>query len=198
MPGAGLQGARRGRRGHLGKWPTPGSAAGRVIGRRQLCQPGPARPRPVAAPERPIASSSASRSAATGAFPFKLADMATQIRAAELMTLHTAWKMDQGHHDRRRGRQAMRCSPARPSARSPTSKLQIFGGMGLMDEGPVGRIWRNARIRTDLGGHFGNPAAHRFPRTAACRTAIEESWLPSSSGEREGTTMFRIENRHES
>ena len=30
--------------------------------------------------------------------------------------------------------------------RAPWRPVQIYGGMGLMDEGPVERIWRNARI----------------------------------------------------
>lgn len=76
---------------------------------------------------------------------FKLADMATQIRAAELMTLHTAWKMDQGSMtDGEAGMAKLFASEV--LGRVADETVQIFGGMGLMDEGPVERIWRNARI----------------------------------------------------
>jgi alkylation response protein AidB-like acyl-CoA dehydrogenase len=76
---------------------------------------------------------------------FKLADMATQIRAAELLTLHTAWKMDQGTMtDGEAGMAKLFASEV--LGRAADEAVQIFGGMGLMDEGPVERIWRNARI----------------------------------------------------
>ena len=76
---------------------------------------------------------------------FKLADMATQIRAAELMTLHTAWKMDRGSMtDGEAGMAKLFASEVLGKVADET--VQIFGGMGLMDEGPVERIWRNARI----------------------------------------------------
>ncbi|MDD0977680.1 acyl-CoA dehydrogenase family protein [Pseudomonas fontis] len=76
---------------------------------------------------------------------FKLADMATQIRAAELLTLHTAWKMDQGSMtDGEAGMAKLFASEV--LGKVADEAVQIFGGMGLMDEGPVERIWRNARI----------------------------------------------------
>ncbi|MCY1172974.1 Acyl-CoA dehydrogenase [compost metagenome] len=76
---------------------------------------------------------------------FKLADMATQIRAAEMLTLHTAWKMDQGNMtDGEAGMAKLFASEV--LGKVADEAVQIFGGMGLMDEGPVERIWRNARI----------------------------------------------------
>ena len=76
---------------------------------------------------------------------FKLADMATQIRAAELLTLHTAWKMDQGTMtDGEAGMAKLFASEV--LGKVADEAVQIFGGMGLMDECPVERIWRNARI----------------------------------------------------
>jgi alkylation response protein AidB-like acyl-CoA dehydrogenase len=76
---------------------------------------------------------------------FKLADMATQIRAAELITLHTAWKMDQGTMtDGEAGMAKLFASET--LGKVADEAVQIFGGMGLMDEGPIERIWRNARI----------------------------------------------------
>ncbi|NWD85864.1 acyl-CoA dehydrogenase family protein [Pseudomonas sp. K5002] len=76
---------------------------------------------------------------------FKLADMATQIRAAELLTLNTAWKMDQGTMtDGEAGMAKLFASEV--LGKVADEAVQIYGGMGLMDEGPVERIWRNARI----------------------------------------------------
>ena len=45
--------------------------------------------------------------------------------------------------------------------------LQIHGGMGLMSDLPLERIWRDARIETDLGRHQRGPAAHHFAQPAA-------------------------------
>lgn len=68
-----------------------------------------------------------------------------QIRAAEMLTLHTAWKMDQGSMtDGEAGMAKLFASEV--LGKVADEAVQIFGGMGLMDEGPVERIWRNARI----------------------------------------------------
>ena len=76
---------------------------------------------------------------------FKLADMATQIRAADLMTLHAAQKMDLGTlTDADAGMAKLFASEA--LGRIVDEAVQIYGGMGLMDETPVERMWRNARI----------------------------------------------------
>ncbi|NIB42186.1 acyl-CoA dehydrogenase [Pseudomaricurvus alkylphenolicus] len=76
---------------------------------------------------------------------FKLANMATEIRAADLMTLYTAWKMDQASMTD--GDAAMaKLFASEILGRVADEAVQIFGGMGLMDELPIERIWRNARI----------------------------------------------------
>ncbi|KXU35757.1 acyl-CoA dehydrogenase [Ventosimonas gracilis] len=76
---------------------------------------------------------------------FKLADMATQIRAAELLTLHSAWKMDKNQMtDADAGMAKLFASEV--LGKVADEAVQIFGGMGLMDEGVVERLWRNARI----------------------------------------------------
>jgi alkylation response protein AidB-like acyl-CoA dehydrogenase len=76
---------------------------------------------------------------------FKLADMATTIRAAELLTLFTAQKMDLGTMtDGDAGMAKLFASET--LATVADDAVQIFGGMGLMDELPLDRIWRNARI----------------------------------------------------
>ncbi len=76
---------------------------------------------------------------------FKLADMATEIRAAELLTLYTANKMDLGTMtDGDAGMAKLMASEV--LGRVTDNAVQILGGMGLMDEGVVERLWRNARI----------------------------------------------------
>ncbi len=76
---------------------------------------------------------------------FKLADMATGIKAADLLTLNTAWQMDKGTmSDGDAGMAKLFASEV--LAKTTDDAVQIFGGMGLMDELPIERMWRNARI----------------------------------------------------
>jgi acyl-CoA dehydrogenase len=76
---------------------------------------------------------------------FKLADMATELRAAELLTLHTAWKHDQGTATDSDIAMA-KLKATEMLAMVADEAIQIHGGMGLMDELPLERIWRDARI----------------------------------------------------
>jgi len=76
---------------------------------------------------------------------FKLADMATEIRAAELLMLHTAWKMDQGSMTEGDAGMA-KLMASEVLGRVTDHAVQILGGIGLMDEGVAERLWRNARI----------------------------------------------------
>jgi acyl-CoA dehydrogenase len=76
---------------------------------------------------------------------FKLADMATELRAAELMTLHAAWKVDQGTATDADIAMA-KVKATEMLAMVADEAIQIHGGMGLMDELPLERIWRDARI----------------------------------------------------
>jgi acyl-CoA dehydrogenase len=76
---------------------------------------------------------------------FKLADMAVELRAAELMTLHAAWKYDQGTATDADIAMA-KLKATEMLAMVSDEAIQIHGGMGLMDELPLERIWRDARI----------------------------------------------------
>jgi len=76
---------------------------------------------------------------------FKLADMAVELRAAELLTLEAAWKLDQ----RTATDMDMAIAKLKASemlAMVADEALQIHGGMGLMSDLPLERIWRDARI----------------------------------------------------
>ena len=76
---------------------------------------------------------------------FKLADMALELRAAELLTLDAAWRYDHGlAHDADIAMAKLKATEV--LAMVADEAIQIHGGMGLMDELPLERIWRDARI----------------------------------------------------
>ena len=76
---------------------------------------------------------------------FQLADMATELKAAELLTLWAGWKADQGSVTD--GDMAMaKLKATEVLAMIADAAIQIHGGMGLMEELPLERIWRDARI----------------------------------------------------
>jgi acyl-CoA dehydrogenase len=76
---------------------------------------------------------------------FKLADMVTEIDAADWLTLAAAWRLDQGLPADRQIAQA-KLYASEMLARVTDETLQIYGGMGLMDELPIQRFWRDARV----------------------------------------------------
>ena len=76
---------------------------------------------------------------------FKLADMRTAMIAAELMTYRAAWLMDRGTMSD--GDAAMaKISSTEMLQFVSDEAIQILGGMGLMKELPLERIWRDARV----------------------------------------------------
>ena len=76
---------------------------------------------------------------------FKLADMAMELKAAELLTYEAAWKFDQGTVTD--GDMAMaKLKATEMLAMVADEAIQIHGGMGLMSELPLERIWRDARV----------------------------------------------------
>ncbi|MGF7163408.1 acyl-CoA dehydrogenase [Rhodoligotrophos appendicifer] len=76
---------------------------------------------------------------------FKLADMAMQLKAAELLILNAAWKYDQGSMTDEDAAMA-KLFATEMLAMVTDEALQIHGGMGLMSELPLERLWRDARI----------------------------------------------------
>jgi len=76
---------------------------------------------------------------------FKLADMATEIEAAELLVLKAAWQADQGTASDADYAMA-KLYATETLARATDHAVQIFGGMGLMEELPIERLWRDARV----------------------------------------------------
>ena len=76
---------------------------------------------------------------------FKLADMAVEMRAAELLVLEAAWKRDQ-KIDTDMDMAIAKVKATEMLAMVADEALQIHGGMGLMTDLPLERIWRDARI----------------------------------------------------
>ena len=76
---------------------------------------------------------------------FKLADMAVELKAAELMILEAAWKYDAGTVTDQDMAMA-KLKATEMLAFVADEAIQIHGGMGLMDELPLERIWRDARV----------------------------------------------------
>ena len=76
---------------------------------------------------------------------FKLADMQIQLDAAELLTLRAAWKDAQGTVTDTEI--AMAKVFASEMCQFVTDEaIQVLGGMGLMDELPLERMWRDTRV----------------------------------------------------
>ena len=76
---------------------------------------------------------------------FKLSDMATELQAADLLVMQAAWKAEQGSMTTVDAAMA-KLFASEMVGRVADHAVQIFGGMGLMDELPIERLWRDARL----------------------------------------------------
>ncbi len=76
---------------------------------------------------------------------FKLADMAMELKAAELLTREAAWKFDKGTVSEADMSMA-KLKATEVLALVADEAIQIHGGMGLMEDLPLERIWRDARV----------------------------------------------------
>lgn len=76
---------------------------------------------------------------------FQIADMITEIDAADWLTLSAAWRLDQALPANREIASA-KLYASEMLARVTDTTLQIYGGMGLMDDFPIERFWRDARV----------------------------------------------------
>ena len=78
---------------------------------------------------------------------FLVADMATEIEAARLLTWQAAWMIDEGW-----GRKATKFSSfaklfaADTAMKVTTDAVQVFGGYGYMKEYPVEKLMRDAKL----------------------------------------------------
>ena len=76
---------------------------------------------------------------------FQLADMITEIDAADLLTIAAADRLDKGQPANREIASA-KLYASEMLARVTDAAIQIHGGMGLMDDFPLERFWRDARV----------------------------------------------------
>jgi butyryl-CoA dehydrogenase len=79
------------------------------------------------------------------AIAFKLADMATEIQAARLLTLHAAMLKDAGLPYVTASSMA-KVFAAEMSERVCSAALQVFGGYGYMKDLPIEKYYRDARV----------------------------------------------------
>ncbi len=77
----------------------------------------------------------------------KLADLATEIEAARLLTYKCAWLKDQGRPFGLTAAQA-KLKTGRLAVRATEEAVQIHGGYGFIEEYPVCRFYRDAKILT--------------------------------------------------
>ena len=76
---------------------------------------------------------------------FQLADMITEIDAADLLTLAAADRLDKALPSNREIASA-KLYASEMLARVTDAAIQIHGGMGLMSDYPLERFWRDARV----------------------------------------------------
>jgi len=77
---------------------------------------------------------------------FQLADMQTEIDAADYLTLAAAWALETDQKNANRLISEAKLFASEMLARVTDKAIQVFGGMGLMDELPLERLWRDARV----------------------------------------------------
>ena len=82
---------------------------------------------------------------------FKLADIAIELRAADLMVNDAVRRANEGKmSDSDAAMVKVYCSEMLNRAADNT--LQLYGGMGLMDDLPLERFWRDARVERIYDG----------------------------------------------
>jgi acyl-CoA dehydrogenase len=86
---------------------------------------------------KPIASQQAIR--------FMLADMAMEIYAAKMMLYNGAWKVEQGEKIPKEAAM-IKLFASETVWRAADKAVQIFGGVGLMRDMPIEKIYREARL----------------------------------------------------
>jgi alkylation response protein AidB-like acyl-CoA dehydrogenase len=77
----------------------------------------------------------------------KLADMATEIDAARMLTLRAAWLKDNGHGVNKESSMA-KLFASEMAVRAADSALQVHGGYGFIKDYPVEKFYRDVKLCT--------------------------------------------------
>ena len=117
------------------------------------------------------------------AIQFKLADMATEIDAARLLTYRAAWLKQQGLPHKEEGAKA-KLFASEMARRQTAEAIQILGGYGYTKEFPVERYYRDAKITEIYEG-----------TSEVQRMVIARSVLGLRSGVGSGTCLARATSR---
>jgi butyryl-CoA dehydrogenase len=79
------------------------------------------------------------------AIQFMIADMALEIQASRLLTYHAAWLKDQGVRFSKQAAMA-KLHASEAATKAAHMAVQIHGGYGYLQDFPVERLYRDARI----------------------------------------------------
>ena len=96
----------------------------------------------------------------------KLADMATKIELARLITYKAAWNYDQGGRIDPKLTSMAKMYAARTAVEVADEAIQLLGGYGYMTEYEVERFYRDAKITEIYEGDQGNSEKHDCQRGA--------------------------------
>lgn len=102
------------------------------------------------------------------AIQFKLADMATEVELARLMTYKAAVLRDRGRPFAHVASMA-KLFASEAAVRAADAGVQIHGGYGYLDEYPISRVFRDARVLTIAEG------TSEIQRTVIARRLLAES-----------------------
>ncbi len=76
---------------------------------------------------------------------FKIADMVTDLQASDLLVRHACQQADKGKMTSNDAAIA-KLFASEALGRSADNTVQIYGGMGLMEDLPIERLWRDSRL----------------------------------------------------
>jgi len=79
------------------------------------------------------------------AIAFKVTDMQVAVDAARLLTYRAAWLRDQGEEFRQAAATA-KLFASEAAVDATRAATQVFGGYGMMDDSPVSRFYRDAKV----------------------------------------------------
>ena len=108
-----------------------------------------------------------SRIADFQAIQFKLADMATEIDAARVLTYRAAWLKQAGPAAHRRGRKGEAVRLVGVARRQTGEAIQVLGGYGYTTRVPGRALLPRREDHRDLRGHERDPADRDRPRRSS-------------------------------